>query len=128
MYDDFPSGMKAYLSQYGWHFSKAMCEFAVSRMKDRSGNKLEMYTKEKVDALLKQHNIELKNKEGYDYIYACNMGVADYLGSSVPNTQYLAMFVRDYVDDVDAPEGKTFCRFYADCIAGGVPLIWEDML
>ena len=30
MYDEFPSGMKAYLSQYGWHFSKAMCDFAVS--------------------------------------------------------------------------------------------------
>ena len=27
-YDRFPSGMKEYISQYGWHFSKKMCEWA----------------------------------------------------------------------------------------------------
>ena len=26
-YDRFPSGMKEYISQYGWHFSKKMCEW-----------------------------------------------------------------------------------------------------
>lgn len=36
MYDEFPSGMKAYLSQYGWHFSKAMCDFAVSMMEKKT--------------------------------------------------------------------------------------------
>ena len=33
IYDIFPSGMTEYLSRYGWHFSKNMCEWAVSRMK-----------------------------------------------------------------------------------------------
>ena len=28
-YDDRPSGMKRYLSYYGWHFTRKMCEFAV---------------------------------------------------------------------------------------------------
>lgn len=35
MYDDFPSGMKAYLSAYGWHFSKAMCDWAISMMEKK---------------------------------------------------------------------------------------------
>lgn len=132
LYDNFPSGMKAYLSQYGWHFSKAMCEFAVSRMEKEDGNgkkvKIQPYTKDQVDALLKQYGVELKNKEGYDYIYSANMGKADYLGSSVPNESYLAKFVKDNVDDPNAPEGKMFGHFYADCISGGVPIIWEEML
>lgn len=132
MYDDFPSGMKEYLKSYGWHFSKAMCEFAVSNMEKEDGNgkktKIQPLSKDQVDALLKQYNIELKKKEGYDYVYAANMCKADFLSSSVPNDQYLAKFVKDYVDDPDAPEGKTFCRFYADCIASGMPIIWEDMM
>lgn len=39
--EKFPSGMEDYLSQYGWHFSKKMCEYATSRMykKDANGKK-----------------------------------------------------------------------------------------
>lgn len=32
-YDRIPPAMADYLSQYGWHFSKKMCLWAVSRMK-----------------------------------------------------------------------------------------------
>ena len=33
IYDKFPSGMQQYLGCYGWHFSKRMAQFAISRMK-----------------------------------------------------------------------------------------------
>lgn len=128
VYEHLPEGMKEYLSNYGWHFSKKMCELAVSNMRDRNGAKISTYTKEKLDALLKQFNIELKKDKGYDAVYVCNMAIADYFGSSIPNQQYLAMFVRDYIDDEDAPEGKTFSRYYADTIGSDTPIIWEDML
>ena len=59
-HENFPAGFREYLENYGWHFSKKMCEFAVSRMKDRNGKKIEPYSKDKVDALLKQYGIELK--------------------------------------------------------------------
>ena len=32
MYDRFPQDVADYLSMYGWHFSKKMCEWAVSKM------------------------------------------------------------------------------------------------
>lgn len=98
-HEAFPTGFREYLENYGWHFSKNMCDFAVSRMKDRNGKKTEPYTKEKVDALLKQYGIELKNDKGYDCVYVCNMAISDYFGSSIPNQQYLAMFIKDYIDD-----------------------------
>lgn len=132
MYDEFPSGMKEYLKAYGWHFSKAMCEFAVSRMEKEDANgkkvKIQPFSKEEVDSKLKQYNVELKKKEGYDYVYAANMCKADFLGSSVPNEQYLALYVKNVCDDPDAYDGMIFTRFYADCIGSGTPIMWEDML
>ena len=105
MYDNFPAGMKAYLSQYGWHFSKAMCDWAVSMMEKEDGNgkkvKIQPIVKDQLDTILKQYGIELKKKEGCDYIYVANMCKADYLGSSISNDQYLAKFIKDYIDDPD---------------------------
>ena len=111
----FPSGMEEYLSQYGWHFSKKMCEWAVSRMYKRN-------------SLDKKIPIQSWNKVGYDYVFAANMCIADYYGSSIIDEQHVALFIKDYVDDPDGYEELPFTRFYADCIGSGVPINWEDML
>ena len=132
-YDIYPSGMREYLSTYGWHFSKKMCEWAVSRMyKDGEDNKPEQaipnYTRERVDLLLKRFNLKLEKNKGYDDVYVANMCKFDFLGSSIDNEMKLAQFIKDYIDDADAYEGMPFTRFYADCIGSGTPIIWEDML
>lgn len=132
-YDIYPSGMREYLSTYGWHFSKKMCEWAVSRMyKDGEENKPEQaipnYTRERVDLLLKRFNLKLEKNKGYDDVYVANMCKFDFLGSSIDNEMKLAQFIKDYIDDADAYEGMPFTRFYADCIGSGTPIIWEDML
>ena len=59
--DPMPADIRAYLEKNGWSFSKKMCEFAVSRMKDRDGKKIEPITKEQIDKLLKTNGIELKH-------------------------------------------------------------------
>lgn len=132
-YDTYPSGMKNYLSIYGWHFSKKMCEWAVSRMyKKEEENKSEQpnsnYTRDKVDILLKRYDLKLENNKGYDDVYIANMCKFDFLGSSIDNEIKLAQFIKDYIDDADAYEGMPFTRFYADCIGSGTPIIWEDMI
>lgn len=132
-YDIYPSGMREYLSTYGWHFSKKMCEWAVSRMyKDGENNKPEQaipnYTRERVDLLLKRFNLKLEKNKGYDDVYVANMCKFDFLGSSIDNEMKLAQFIKDYIDDADAYEGMPFTRFYADCIGSGTPIMWEDML
>jgi hypothetical protein len=45
-YDDMPSGLKKYLSYYGWHFNKNLCDFAVKHMRKQGGIKIAPYTKE----------------------------------------------------------------------------------
>ena len=132
-YGAYPSGMKEYLSIYGWHFSKKMCEWAVSRMyKDEKEIKTEQsnsdYTRDKVDLLLKRYNLKLEKNKGYDDVYIANMCKFDFLGSSIENEMKLAQFIKDYIDDADAYEGMPFTRFYADCIGSGTPIIWEDMI
>lgn len=127
-YEKRPAMMDAYLSNYGWHFSKALCEWAVSRMKKKNGEKLTPHTKQKVDEILAQHNIQLENNEGYDAVYVMNMARADYLGSSIIDEPRLALFVKDYLDDPDGSPTRAMDEFYASTIAKGTPIIWTEMM
>ena len=126
--EEFPTGLEKYLSMYGWHFSKKLCNFAVSNMRKDSGERIAPITKEALDLLLAKNGIELDNKFGYDYVFVANMCKADYLGSSVPDEAHLAKFVKDYCDDPDGYAELPMTRFYADTIGKGIPIIWEDML
>lgn len=126
--EEFPTGLEKYLSMYGWHFSKKLCNLAVSNMRKDSGEKIAPITKEALDLLLAKNDIELDNKFGYDYVFVANMCKADYLGSSVPDDAHLAKFVKDYCDDPDGYSELPMTRFYADTIGKGIPIIWEDML
>lgn len=123
-----PEGVDEYKSHYGWHFSKKLCEHAVKNMKDKEGKKIQPYTKDQLEQLLKQHNIQLQNNEGYDAVYIANMCKADYLGRSVASEQHLAQFVKDFLDDPDGHSEKALDHYYADCIGTGHVIIWEDML
>lgn len=125
--EKFEGAFEEYLSRYGWHFSKKLCEHAVSKMK-KGDKKITPYTKEMVDAILKKYNIELENQEGYDYVYIANMCRADFYGSSIPDESHLALFIKDYLEDYDGYAEMAFTRFYADCIGKGCVIIWEDML
>ena len=127
-YDILPSGMDAYLSHYGWHFSKAMCKWAVGKMRDRNGKEVNMVEKEQIASILGRYGLKVEHDKGYDMSYVWAMGISDYLGSSVPDEMHLAKYVKDTLDDPDGYEGMVFTRFIADCSGKGEPIIWEDMI
>ena len=131
-FDTYPEAMLIYMRHNGPHFNKKLRDFAVSKMEKKDSNghivPLTPYTKENVDTILKAHNITLKNNQLYDYIYIANMCKADFLGFSVPDERSLALYVRDVIDDVDAPDGLVFNRWYADMSYMGIPIDWEEML
>lgn len=56
------------------------------------------------------------------------MAKADFLGSSVTDERHLALYIRDVIDDIDAPDGLIFNRWYADMCYMGLPIDWEEML
>lgn len=53
VYEKLPSGMEKYLAEHGWNFSKKLCEYAVSKMKDRNGNKIHPYDKDQVETSMR---------------------------------------------------------------------------
>lgn len=124
-YDLKPEGMIAYLRYNGWHFSKKMCEWAVSLMR-KDGKRVEMIDKAKVDEMTGSLNVE--NDVGYDAVYVANMAQSDFWKTSIEDEAHLAQYIKDVVDDEDQKDGFIFNRFYADCCHNGVPIPWEELL
>jgi hypothetical protein len=127
-YDTMPKSMKTYLSNYGWHFNKKLCEWAISMMRDRNKAKLPLIEKDKIEAMLKQYGVEITTDKLYDAMYVLHMAKSDYMGSSITDEAHLAKFVGDYINDPDGYDGIALTRFYADCMGKGIGIEWEDVL
>ena len=122
-----PKYMRRYLANYGWHFNKALCNYAVSLMK-KDGNTLEPVSKEYVDKTLEQYNIQLEKNVGCDYIFVANMCKADYYGSSITDEKHFALYIKDTIDDEDAGDGTTMRRWYATMVSNGTMVDWEEFI
>jgi hypothetical protein len=90
--------------------------------------RIKPYTREETDNLLNTYGIEVSHGQLYDAAYVASMCKADFLNSSVPDEPHMALYIKDVIDDVDAPDGLVFNRFYADCCYKGIAINWEDML
>lgn len=124
-----PKEKQQYILFYGRHFNKKMYEYAAKKMyKEKNGQveKVPVFTKEEVDALLKKYSVEVKEKGNYDYVYIAQMCRADLLGESVPDEQRLALYVKNKCDDVDAPEGLIFREWCVRMEALGESVDWEE--
>ena len=132
-FDVLPPSMINYLRHYGRHFNKKLCEFATKRMRiskedDEDEKEFKPISKEKVDIILSNHNIKLKNNQLYDYVYVANMCKADFYGSSIEDDKHFALYIKDVIDDVDGYDGLVFNRWYADMCRKGIAIDWEKML
>ena len=133
IYDGKPKDMKEYLRYHNWHFSKELAMYASANLYryNGSGQKeyIKPFTPEEVDDILRNNKVTLENKEAlYDYVYVANMCKADFLGRSVPNEKYLALYIKDVIDDPDAYDGVVFNRWYADMCKKGIPINWYKMI
>lgn len=126
-FDPMPEGMVNYLRYNGPHFSEKLCEFAVKQMM-RDGKPIKPFSKEEVENILNSNSIQLENNELYDHVFVANMGKADYLNKSIPNEKYLAMYIKDVIDDEDGYDGLPFNRWYADMCKKGKPIDWNSYL
>ena len=130
-YDEYPEAMMVYMRNYGPHFNRKLYEFATSLMtkiENGSEKKVTPYTKENVEMVLNNSGVKVKNAQLYDAAYVATMCKADFLGSSVPDERHLALYVKDVIDDIDAPDGLVFNRWYADMCYKGMAIDWEEML
>lgn len=118
-YDIKPKEFVNYLRYYGEHFNKKLCDFACKNLPKKD------YTKDKLDTLLKLHNIELKNNQLYDYVYLANWCKSMLYSSSISDEKHLVLFLKDMFEK----EGDLiFNTWYANCAKRGIAIEWEEML
>lgn len=128
-----PQDMEVYMSYYGTHFNKTLCDFAVSMMRreDKSTGKVTKVTPMSVDelkSLLEKYSVEIENNSVYDALYLAMMVKSDYWGSSIEDDEHMVRYIEDVICDVDGYDGIVFCRFLADCSAKGITIFWDMML
>ena len=113
---------------YGHHFTKKLCDFAVSLMEDEQGS-IQPITKEELDDKFKRQNMELKYNKLYDAVYVANMCKADFLNKAVPNDDlHLCWFVKGVIDDPDGYDGQPFNRWLSDIKGMGISIDWSDFI
>ena len=119
---------KKYQKLYGPHFTKQLCEYAVSLMEGESGP-IQPYTKAELEQKLKQHNITLQYNKLEDFVYVANMCKADFLGKSVPNDDaHLCLYIKNVIDDPDGYDGQVFNRWLSDIKGMHIPVDWSEFV
>lgn len=131
-YELTPPAMKAYLRNYGFNFSKKACEYAVSLMEKINTatgmpEKIEAWSKEKVEECFKKNNIAIKGQITYNHVYVFNMALADY-PKSIPNETARCLFVKETIEDVDANPDNIFRKWIISMDGNGIPIYWEELL
>lgn len=133
IWDDFPPEAVKYFKNFGFHFNAKACKVAVEGMYKRNTatnkmEKIEPWTKDQVDEMLKNHGVVLENNTLHDYVFVANMAKADFFKSSLPTEKEVAMWIKDYVDDPDAVDGQIFNRWFSDRMLSGNPVDWAEIL
>lgn len=128
-----PRAKQNYIMLHGNHFSKDLYEYAASLMfkeNKQTGKeeKVQPYTKEEVEAILKKHNIEIKDKGEYDFVYVAQSIKADYWGGSITDEAKLAMHIREVCEDADAPDGLIFKQWCLRQDLLGNPIDWSEFV
>ena len=127
-----PEEMDYYLDTYGYNFSKKACEEAVRYLFKKNDKdepeKIEPWSKEEVEKLLKKYDVTLERNEFYNHVYVLNKAIADYWGSSLPDEKLLALHVKDEIDDVDDAPGNIFRRWIITMKGNGFSIDWEKIL
>lgn len=128
-----PEDMEQYLSFYGLHFNRKLCDFAVDKMKKEDKatgmlKKIVPITLEELKPILQKNKVEIESDDWYDALYLANMVKADYWGSSIEDEEHMARYIEDVICDKDGYEGIVFSRFLADCSAKGVVIHWDMVI
>lgn len=130
-YDVYPEAMLIYMRNYGPHFNKKLCDFAVSKMKRNVNGKMQKIqpiSREELKNLMSMNGFVLENDQLYDSVYVANMCKADFLNSSIIDEIHMLKYVKDVIDDPDAVDGLVFNRWYADMCYMGIAIDWDEML
>ena len=123
-------GEAEYMAANHGHFSKALAEWAASRMRRKEGDKLakiNIMSISDTQNLLKENNISIDDAYLYDANYLHNMCLADYR-KTLPEKEDIAMYIDETLNDPDGKPEMVLACFRAKMDVMGVPIHWERYL
>ncbi len=130
---DYPTDARKYLKNYGFHFNKKACEYAVKGLKRRNPatgkeEPIEPKSKDEIEQILVKNNVKLENNTMHDFVWVYNMIMSDNWKSAIEDEAHLCKAVKDLIDDVDQCDGFIFNRWMGDRMFNGDPIDWEEIL
>ena len=102
-----------YIIVYGHHFNEWKLNCALEKMSNEDGTTGGHWTLEETDTIARNHGIEFRSINKYDWNYTLNMVYSDFYGS-IPNelSSYVKV-AKKFLQDKDAPEGKALKYYIA---------------
>lgn len=123
--DDFFSseGFKKYVDKYGYHFTDALAEYAISKMYNPK------WTLSQIQQYLKVHNMDIDSTKHKvtlaDMYYAANMYYSDFYPKAITSEDNCITAAMLIANDVDGYEGQIFSRWLSDAMQKGLEIDWE---
>lgn len=121
-------GEAQYMDANKGYFSKALAEWAISRMQvdDEKGDLIDIKAVpiEKVDETLRRFKVEIPEESRYDAWYLYNMCRADY-AKSLPTDEKIVEYIDETINDPDCEPTSVLACFRAKMDIMNVPIHWE---
>lgn len=119
---------RKYKELYGKHFTKDLCEWAVSKMENRNGTH-HYYTLEEVKEIWHKYNMnDIHNANRHDVTYVMNMAYADFYGRLFTEHHECAIYAYLFLTDLDGYEGIAFQRWLADIKGKDEDIPWKKFI
>lgn len=120
-----------YMDANQGHFSKALAQWAISRMRTRDANgdlvKISSVPLDEVENALDSHGIVVKEESIYDAWYLYNMCLADYR-KTMPEKKDIVSYINETINDPDCKPEAVLACWRAKMDVMGIPIHWERYL
>ena len=110
------------------HFSKALAQWAISRMRVKGEGrrlvKINAVPLDEVENTLREHEVNVKEESIYDAWYLYNMCLADYR-KTLPEKEDIVSFIDETINDPDCDPTAVLACWRAKMDVMRVPIHWE---
>ncbi len=120
-----------YMDAHQGHFSKALAQWAISRMRTKDANdrlvRINSVPLEEVEITINGHGVTVKEESVYDAWYLYNMCLADYR-KTLPEKKDIVNFINETINDPDCDPKAVLACFRAKMDVMRVPIHWERFM
>lgn len=117
-----------YMDANQGHFSKALAQWAISRMRVRDARgelvRITSVPLDEVESTLDSHGVVIKEESIYDAWYLYNMCLADYR-KTLPEKKDIVNYINETINDPDCKPTAVLACWRAKMDVMRVPIHWE---